>query len=169
MEAWNQIRDTLADFTVLWWDCQKQPLSLKKLFSKSSRYPQEITVLEPLFKNVTGLKACNFIEKSLQHRCFHENIAKFLVLLFSKNICKRLLFDFFNGSLLHGPKGSRSRLYDASGFRVWDTGLDFCFYIGMNRVHPPTCVRKFKTNTFDESIKFLNWLFLVVLDSFRSL
>ena len=112
MEARSQIRDTLADFTVLWWDCQKQPLSLKKLFSKSSRYPQEITVLEPLFKNVTGLKACNFIEKSLQHRCFHENIAKFLVLLFSKNICKRLLFDFFNGSLLHGPKGSRSRLYD---------------------------------------------------------
>ena len=27
-------------------------------------------------------------------------------------ICERLLFDFFNGSLLHGPKGSRGRLYD---------------------------------------------------------
>ena len=32
----------------------------------------------------------------------------------------------------------------------------------------PTCVRKRKTNTFDESIKFLYWLFLVVLDGFRS-
>ena len=58
------------------------------------------------------MKVCNFIKKSLQHRCFHLNIAKYLIMLFSKNICKRLLFGFFNGSLFHGPKGLRSRFYD---------------------------------------------------------
>ena len=42
----------------------------------------------------------------------YVNIAKFLILLFSKKICKRLPFDFCNGSLLHEPKGLRSRLYD---------------------------------------------------------
>ena len=30
-----------------------------------------------------------------------------------KNICERLLFDCFNGSLLHRPKGSRSILYES--------------------------------------------------------
>ena len=43
------------------------------------------------------------------------NIAKFLILLIMKIVCERLLFDFFNGSLLHWPKGSRSRLYDGVG------------------------------------------------------
>ena len=32
----------------------------------------------------------------------------------------------------------------------------------------PTCIRKPMTNTFDKSTKFLHWLFLVVLDAFRS-
>ena len=96
------------------------------------------------------------------------NIAKFLILRFSKNICERLLFDFFNGSLLHGPKGSRSRLYD--GARLQDLRHRSSFlFLGWYEPSPtPTCVRKFKTNTFDESIKFLYWLFLVVLDGFRS-
>ena len=75
-------------------------------------------MLESLFKNVAGLKACNFIKKRPQHRCFPVNITKFLLLLISENICERLLFDFFNGSLLHGPKGSRSRMYD--GVRLQD-------------------------------------------------
>ena len=87
------------------------------MFLKSSQYPQEIHVLELLFKNIAGLKACNFIKKRLQRTCFLVNIAKFLILLFSKNICERLLFDFFNGSLLHGPKSSRSRLYDGIRFQ----------------------------------------------------
>ena len=69
-------------------------------------------MLESLFKNVTGLKACNFIKKRTQDRCFPVNIAKFLTLFIPKNICEQLLFECFNGSLLHGPKGSRSRLYD---------------------------------------------------------
>ena len=114
MEARNQIRDALADFNVLRRHCQKQPREVffKKVFLKCSQYPQETPVLEPFFKKC--LKACNFIKKSLQHRCFHVNIGKFLILLFSKNICERLLFYFFNGSLLHQPKVSRFRLYDGT-------------------------------------------------------
>ena len=70
-------------------------------------------MLQSPFKIVVGLKACNFIKKRPQNRCFPVNIAKFLMLLISKNICERLLFDFSNRSLLHGPKGSRSRMYDS--------------------------------------------------------
>ena len=33
----------------------------------------------------------------------------------------------------------------------------------------PTCIQKHKINTFGKLIKFLHWLFLVVLDGFRSL
>ena len=40
------------------------------------------------------LKACNFIKKRLQHRCFQVNIAKFLRTPIFKNICKRLLLYF---------------------------------------------------------------------------
>ena len=69
-------------------------------------------MLGSLFKNVAGLKACNFLKKRPQNRCSPVNIAKFLILLILKIICERLLFHFFNGSLLHRPKGSRSRLCD---------------------------------------------------------
>ena len=86
--------------------------SIKKLFLKSSQYPQETPVLGSLFKNVAGLKACNFIKKRPQNRCFPVNIAKFLIILIPKNICERLLLDFFNDSLLHRPKVSRPRLCD---------------------------------------------------------
>ena len=114
MMARNQIRNTLADFTVLRQYCQKQSpeVLLKMLFLKSSQYPQQTPALGLLFKNVAGLKACNVIKKRLRRRCFIVNIAKFLILTFSKNICERLLFGSFNGSLLHGPKCSRSRFYD---------------------------------------------------------
>ena len=125
-------------------------------------------MLESLFKNVAGLKACNFIKKRPEHRCFPVNIAKFLILLNSKNICERLLFDFFNGSLLHRPKGSRFRLYDGVRLQGPTHRSSFLFLNWYEPSPSPTCVRKFKTNTFDESIKFLYWLFLVVLDGFSS-
>ena len=68
-------------------------------------------MLGSIFENVAGLKACNFIKRP-QNKCSPVNIVKFLILLISKIICERLLFDFFNGSLLHRPKVSRSRLHD---------------------------------------------------------
>ena len=39
-------------------------------------------------------------------------LREFLRLSISKNISERLLFDFFNSSLFHGPEVSRSRLND---------------------------------------------------------
>ena len=84
-------------------------------------------MLESFFKNVAGLKACNFIKKRPEHRCFPVNTAKFLVLLNSKSNCQRLLFDFFYGSLLHRPKGSRCRLYDGVSLQGPTHGSRFLF------------------------------------------
>ena len=72
-------------------------------------------MLGSLFKNVAGLKACNFIKKGPQSRCSPVKITKFLILLISQITFERLLFDFFNGSLLSRPKSSRPGLCDASG------------------------------------------------------
>ena len=99
------------------------------------------------------------------------NIAKFLRLLISKKICEQLLIDYFNnGSLLHGPKDSSSRLNVGVTLQGLGHRSSILFFnsasLVLNRV--PTCVRKSKVNSFDESYKFLYWLFLVVLDSFRS-
>ena len=56
-----------------------------------------------------------------------------------------------------------------SGFRVRVTGLVFVFKAAsLVLKQVPTCIRKLNTNTFNKSIKFLHWLFLVVLDGFRS-
>ena len=120
MKAGNQVRNSLADFTVLCgWTGRSshRRFSVKKLFLKSSQYPQETPVLESLFKNVADLKAWNFIKKRPQNRCSPVNIAKCLILLISKIIGERLRFGFFNGSLLHRPKGWRSRLYDGVGLQ----------------------------------------------------
>ena len=84
-------------------------------------------MLESLFKKVAGLKACNFIKKRPQHRCFPVNIAKFLILVIWENICQRLLFDLSNGSLLHGPIGSRSRLYDGVRLQYLSGRSSFLF------------------------------------------
>ena len=88
------------------------------------------------------------------------DIAKFLRLPIMKNICERLLPDYFNGSLMHRPNGLRSTFYDS--VRLQDPSpcpsylllfflyfLFFYFALVLNRVL--TLVRKSKTNTFDES------------------
>ena len=41
--------------------------------------------LESLFNKVAGLKACNFIKKRVQHRCFPFKFEKFLRTPFSQN------------------------------------------------------------------------------------
>ena len=67
-------------------------------------------MLESLFSNVLGLKACNIIKKRLQQRCFPVNIAKHLRIPILKNICGRLLLEKLK---------ENSVLYDisASGYR----------------------------------------------------
>ena len=107
-------------------------------------------MLESLFKNVAGLKASKFVKKRPQNRCFPVNIAKFLILPISKIMYERLLFDFFNGSLLHRSKGSRSRLYDGVRLQGLTHRSNFLFL------------------STHKSIKFLYLLFLVVLDGLSS-
>ena len=85
---------------------------IRKLFLKILQYTQETPVLESIFKKGADLYTCNFIKKRPQHRYFPVNIANCLILPILENICKRVLCNFFNGSLLHGPKDSSSRLYD---------------------------------------------------------
>ena len=63
------------------------------------------------------------ISATIQKRCFHVNIGKVI----SGNILVRLLFDFFNGSLLHGPKCSRSRLYDGVSLKGLSHRSSFLF------------------------------------------
>ena len=53
----------------------------------------ETPVMEWLFNKVSNLKACNFIKKRLQRRCFHVIIARFLRVPILKNICERLLLQ----------------------------------------------------------------------------
>ena len=106
------------------------------------------------FKKLQIFRHANVIKKRPQHSCFLVNIADFLILAISKNICKRLFFNFFNGSLLHGPKVLRSRLYD--GVRLQGPSHRSRSLV-LKQV--PTCIQDTKTNTFDKSNTF---------DGFRS-
>ena len=45
--------------------------------------------MQSLFNKVAGHKACNFIKRRLQHRCFPVNFAKFLRTPILKNVCER--------------------------------------------------------------------------------
>ena len=56
----------------------EEPLFLKSLFGGD-------------WNKVVGHKACNFINKRLQHRCFPVNITKFVVTPVLKNSCVWLL------------------------------------------------------------------------------
>ena len=60
-----------------------------------------------LFNKVTGLQACNFIMKRLQHICFPVNIVKFLRTTILKKICKRLLSKIL-GTLIHSNLSKRN-------------------------------------------------------------
>ena len=53
--------------------------SLKKgVLKYFAKFPRKTPVLESLFNKIAGLAACNFIKKTLQHRCFPVKLAKFL-------------------------------------------------------------------------------------------
>ena len=61
-----------------------------KCSEKFRNIPRKTPVLESVF-NKEGLKACNFIKKRLQRRCFPVDTAKFLRRPILKNMCERLL------------------------------------------------------------------------------
>ena len=101
--------------------------TIKKLLLKISQSLQETPVLKSLFRKVAGLKVCNFIKKRPQRKCFLVNISKFLRLPILKNIFEWLIFYCFNGSVLHGPKGSRFRLYEDVKFQGLSHRSNFLF------------------------------------------
>ena len=57
--------------------------------------PIKIPMSEFLFKKVAGLKACNFIKKRLQHKCFSVKFVKFQRTPILKNIFERLLLIIY--------------------------------------------------------------------------
>ena len=69
--------------------CQYYSLILRCSFKKSVL--KHFAVSKSIFNTFSGLQACSFIKKSLQHLCFPVNIAKFLRTTILKNICKQLL------------------------------------------------------------------------------
>ena len=69
--------------------------SLKKLFLKIRYIHRKAPVLGSIFKNVAGLKACDFNKKWLKHRLFPVNKAKFLRISIVMNICDHCFCNSF--------------------------------------------------------------------------
>ena len=89
--------------------------------------------------------------KDTPTQVFSYEYWKFLILPILKNICKRLVFNFSNGSLLHGPKVLKPRLHD--GVRLQGlshaSGLVFVFKsASLAMKQNPACIRKPKRNYF---------------------
>ena len=64
---------------------------VKKIFLKISEYSQGTCVWVLRFNKISGHQTCVFIKKSIQHKCFLENVAKLLRASILKNICDQLL------------------------------------------------------------------------------
>ena len=90
------------------------------------------------FKTLQTLRPATLLKRD-------PNTGVFLTSL--KNICKRQLFSFFNGSLLHGAKGLRSTLYD--GVRLQGPSHSSSFFFKSASLvlkEIPNHIRKPKTN-----------------------
>ena len=97
-------------WTVTLSNWQKQPpevFSKKSSSEKCHNIHRKTPVLKSLlgqgWNKVAARKACNFIKKRLQHRCFPVNIAKFLITPVLKNICVRLLLKIIKKDFLEKP------------------------------------------------------------------
>ena len=170
-----------SQLTLLYWGrtvrSSHQSCSIKKLFLKVSQYLLENTCVGVSFNKVVSLQIRNFFKKRFQHKVFPVDISKLFRLAISKKICEQLLLHCFNGSMLHRPKGSRFIL--RGSIRLQGLSHRFSFFVfklaSLVLNWTLSCVLKPTTNTFDEWIKFLDWLFFgcfrwfqVVLDGFRS-
>ena len=122
-------------------------------------------MLESFLKKVAGLKAPTHV-----FSCIYCGIFK--TICFEKHLrtAAFLLFQWFKTNSEMGLKVQGLDCMTASGFTVFSAFIFFVFKSAspvLNQV--PNGFRIPKTNIFDESIKILDWLFLVVLDGFRSL
>ena len=99
----NFARILFIQMFCIWQRCEADTQSRCNCQAKYSEAATEVFYNKSFFKNFaisTGkhlswslflIKACNFIKKRLQHRCFSVNIAKFSTTHIVKNICKQLL------------------------------------------------------------------------------
>ena len=150
--------DTPVDFTVLCrtvWSSHRQCSIKKTLLLWILQYSQEKVVLGSLFNKVEGLQACNSFEKRLQHMCF-LCILKLPIL---KNICESLLFDCFNGSILHIPEVSRSVLYDKVRLQGSSHRFNFLFlsrhlWSWSNEPSSTTCFTNLKRTPLMSQLSF---------------
>ena len=85
----STVKRTLSQDVTVKLSIQKQPP--KVFYNKSFFKNFAISTGKHLSWSLFLIKACNFIKKRLQHRCFSVNIAKFSTTHIVKNICKRLL------------------------------------------------------------------------------
>ena len=83
-------------------------------------------MLGSLLNKVVGLQACSFV-KETPEQVFPVDITKFLRQPILKSICKWLLLDGCNGSLLQGPKGSWSIFILYGSIRLQDPSHKFSF------------------------------------------
>ena len=104
------------------------------------------------------MRACNFVKKKLQHRCFRVKFAKFLRVPILKKICERLLLFFqynshhFHYHHLHYHR--KMQLYQGRIQRFWK---GVALYVG-HHGWPTKKILRFrwskKTNITLETISF---------------
>ena len=114
---------------------------VRNLFLKILQYPQETSVLESILKTFVDLQTC-------ANGCF-------------------LIF-----SIVHSYMDLNVWGLDCIttwGFRVRVTGLNFVFRsVSLVLKQVPDCIRKTKTNTFDNSIKFSHFTSFLHYRFFRN-
>ena len=158
----SKIKEQVPQLTLLYHGktlrSSQQRCYIRKLFLKFCTVHRKHLCWSLFSKKLQVLfQICNFMKKRPQHRCFPVYIANFLILPILKNICKQLRLNFFNGSLLHGPKGLTSKLYDSVRFQGLSDRSSFCFKsASLVLKQVPTCIPNPKTNMSDRSIKFLH-------------
>ena len=60
--------------------------SVKKVLPKFCNVHRKMSLLKSLFNKIPGLKACSFIKKRIQHRCFPVNTVKLLRTHFEEHL-----------------------------------------------------------------------------------
>ena len=118
----REIKEEAPQLTLLYCDGRTirnshRRCSIKKAVLKNFTILQ-YCFLHLCWSKVAGLNSCSFIKKKPQRRCFPVNIAKFLRLPNSKNICDRLLLTVLMLHCYMGLKVQGLHYIMASGFRI---------------------------------------------------
>ena len=111
-------------------------------------------MLESLFDKVAGLRACNFIEKRLQHRSFPVHIANFYIFWKTANGCFWLFFYY--GNLF---------VFVFVSLQVWRKTMIFMAIIEIRLCNPRRMILKGMSKSLKYMVKFnvsiLNRLFVM--------